>query len=150
MLLYLANSSTAYSLSRVFPQQLVDEVCQQRRPSLGQILSSEVYFSPQHFFPDFRPVLALKWPPAHGQLVYYHSQCVEIRLIGVIALEEDFRSHIDGSAAGLIASVAGFVGFLAGNAEVSDSHIAALFKHDIFGLEVLVDDLIGVDVLQSD
>lgn len=65
----------------------------------------------------------------------------------MVLLENDFWSHITRSARSLV-RVLSLVGL--GNAEVSHLDVALIVEYQILRLDVSVDDVVGVNVLQSD
>ena len=60
---------------------------------------------------------------------------------------DDLRSHVSWSATGLL-RIAFFP--FASHSEVSNSEVAVLFKNQILGFEVSMDDSFGMDVLKAE
>lgn len=59
---------------------------------------------------------------------------------------DDFGSHIARRATSLLTVV---LFPFPGNPKISDSGISIFLKHYVFGLEVAMDDIAGVDVFQG-
>ena len=65
----------------------------------------------------------------------------------MVGLADDFRSHVSRRPA----SILRVVGLdLPRNAQVSHPQVALIVKHQVFGLEVAVDDALAVQVLQGE
>lgn len=115
---------------------------------MRQIFFGKADISPQHFLSNFSSVLAFVRAFSNGKLVQNDSKRIEVGRVGVIFFEQYFRSHIDRSSTGLIPKMGSVVGFLFGNAEISESGISVFLEDDVLGFEVFVDDVHGVDVLE--
>jgi len=88
--------------------------------------------------------VVIKWGTSIYHLVNQNSQTPPVDFFFVFSYE-DFGCEVFGGSA---ESVCGDRGF--GEAEVGEFHVAVFVDLDVFGFEVTVDDVVGVEVLQRE
>lgn len=146
--LYLPSPRKTQPLFLGLYQEAIDEVWKVGRPPLRQIFFSEADIPPQHFLSNFSSVFAFVRAFSNGEFIENDSKRIEVGRVGVILFEQYLRSHIDRSSTGLIPKLSSVIGFLLGNAKISEPGVPIFFENDVLGLEVFVDDVHGVNILE--
>lgn len=81
-----------------------------------------------------------------NELVTNDAKGVEVDRVGMIHTTHDLRSHVSRSSRGVCCVIRGDV---AGDTQVSYADISIRVEDKIFGFDVPVDDVVGVEVIKA-
>lgn len=96
--------------------------------------------------PDFLSVFPLEWPFSEHALVSDDAHCEVINRNAVVLSAHDFRGHVTRSAT-CVLRVLGVQN--SGNSKVSNAQVTLLVKHQVFGFNVAMKDMVAVQVFQT-
>lgn len=106
----------------------------------------QVVLSPPNFGKDLASVFALEWQVATHEHVEEHSEGPHVTLVVVVAVK-DFGGHIIGRAGHIMQLLSSLRPL--GQPKINDLDLVIRRNHDVLGLDVPVDDALGVYVVQG-
>lgn len=125
----------------------IDEVCSFEGPIGRNFFCPDLHLLAKNLISDFFTVSAVVRPATEHELISNDANSVIVNWKRMVLPAHDFRCHISRSAAGVCAVV-----WLhhSCNPQISYSNVPFIIKHQVFRLDVAVDDVVEMQEFKTD